>query len=229
MTSNQDKTITSSGGLGISAKDKIALIIATVCMPSLCLLYLVFFIFKNTFLQFIYSGQLFLFLIPVVVFSLLIPFLGISILKKIKMIDDVFLESKTDLFLPTAIRATSYFCLAMYFYSAKTPFWFIAIFYALIVVVILSTLIKYFWNISYQLMIMGFLTGVVLALSLYYSRYGNYLSASIIAFILSGLVGSSRMILKPHTFAELGVAYIIGIFIAVLSVCGGFYLTYFPN
>lgn len=228
MTS-QDKTTTSPEGLGISTKDKIALIIATVCMPSMCLLYLVFFIFKNTFLQFIYSGQLFLFLVPVVVFSLLIPFLGISILKKIKMIDDVFLDSKTDLFLPTAIRASSYFCLAMYFYSAKTPFWFMAIFYALIVIVILSTLIKYFWNISYQLMIMGFATGIILTLSLYYARYGNYLTASIIAFILSGVVGSSRMILKPHTFAQLGVAYLIGLFIAILSVFGGFYLTYFPN
>jgi membrane-associated phospholipid phosphatase len=81
---------------------------------------------------------------------------------------------------------------------------------------ILLFLVTIFWKISGHAAAIGGLTGLLLAIAF---RYGlNAQLEIVLAIVVSGLVGSSRLWLKKHTPLQVYLGYTLGVLVIYLTV-----------
>lgn len=79
---------------------------------------------------------------------------------------------------------------------------------ASVIVVVILLLISFRWKISTHMAAIGSVTATIFALSF---RNGvNPIVAIILAVIISGLVGSARLILEKHNLKQLAAGYFLG-------------------
>ena len=87
---------------------------------------------------------------------------------------------------------------------------------ASIIVIIILLLISFRWKISNHMAALGALTGALFALSF---RLGiNPIWFVLLLIIISGVVGSARLILNKHTLPEIAVGYLIGFSVLYLII-----------
>jgi len=79
---------------------------------------------------------------------------------------------------------------------------------ASVIVLVILLLITFKWKISTHMAAVGGLTASIFALSF---RSGtNPVAAIVLAVIISGLVGTSRLILQKHNLTQLAAGYLLG-------------------
>ena len=171
----------------------------------------------TTHFKFIYASQFLTFLIPTVLFTFLIPGVLIYIMLRIGMISDLTLLKRRDRFAPYAVTMLCFAFLIYYFYSLGLPLWFLMMLVAPIITMVLASIITLWWKISAHMFGVSSLIGGVMSISYFVEKSNPYI-LFIILFVIAGLVGVSRLILRRHTPNQVYAGFLLGFIVSFTCV-----------
>ncbi len=192
-------------------------VISTVFQPLLMPTYGVMLLFMYTYFGVAYSNRFWHIVTPIMLFSFVIPGILIYLLLRIGMISDLSLKVRKERFYPYFITLLSYSAMVIFYYKAQMPTWFITMMAGSIAIMIIAILITLVWKISAHMFGVGGLVGGVMSVC-YYVEHSNPYWLFIGLFILAGSVGTSRLILKRHTLAQVIAGFLLGFSVAFLFV-----------
>ncbi len=153
-------------------------------------------------------------LVTLVILALtcMIPSIAIAILYKLGKISDPGVNKQQDRIVPYIIAVMSYVAAAVYLSNINAPIWIPMFMIGGGIAVIASALINLKWKISAHGAGMGGLTALMF--SMWVNGYVTfdliYLTSLVI--LLTGAVGTSRLILNRHTLAQVLAGTLNGFF-----------------
>lgn len=195
----------------------IAHLISTIFQPLLMPTYGVMLLFVYTYFGVTYINQFWLIITPVVLLSFAIPAVLIFMLYKIGVISDLSLKVRSERIYPYMITLLSYSVMIWFYYRMQMPTWFFMIMASSVAIMILAILITLKWKISAHMFGIGGLIGAAMAVS-YFVEHSNPYFMFMGLFILAGLIGTSRLILKRHTLAQVIAGFLLGLLISFVFV-----------
>lgn len=195
----------------------IAHVISTVFQPLLMPTYGVVLLFVYTYFGVIYTRQFWLIISPIVLFSFVIPAILIFMLFRMGVISDLSLTKRRERFFPYLITLLSYTAMMLFYYRMNMPKWFLLMIAASIVIMIIAILITLRWKISAHMFGIGGLIGGAMSVSYFVERSNPYYMFMGL-FILAGLIGTSRLILKRHTLGQVIAGFLLGFLVSFLFV-----------
>jgi len=198
----------------------IAHVISTIFQHLLMPIYGVMLIFVYTYFGMIYLPQFWQILLPVSLFSFAIPALLIFTLYRFRVISDLSLKIRRERFYPYLITLLSYSAMILYYFRMGMPVWFMMIMVASVVIMVIAILITLTWKISAHMFGVGGLIGGAMAVSYFVERSNPYYMFMGL-FIIAGLVGTSRLILRRHTLHQVIAGFLLGFLVSFVFVWGG--------
>ena len=199
---------------------QIALFISSVFQPLLMPIYSVALLFVYSHFKFIYASQFLSLIIPTILFTFLIPGVLIYIMLRLGIISDLSLLKRRDRFAPYAVTMLSYSFLIYYFHNLGLPTWFLMMLGASIVVMILATVITLWWKISAHMFGVSCLIGGVMSVCYFVEKTNPYVLFMIL-FVVAGMIGVSRLILRRHTPNQVYAGFLLGFGVSFVSVWMG--------
>lgn len=196
---------------------KISHVISTVFQPLLMPTYGVMLLFMYSYFGAVYSNRFWHIVAPVMIFSFVIPGTLIYLLLRLRVISDLSLKVRKERFMPYLITLLSYSAMMVYYYKAQMPSWFLMMMAGSIAIMIIAILITLVWKISAHMFGVGGLIGGVMSVC-YFVENSNPYWLFIGLFILAGSIGTSRLILKRHTLAQVIAGFILGFSVAFMFV-----------
>lgn len=197
-------------------KDKLAKIISIIFHPVL-IPSLGFLLLMNS--GFYFSALTFeakRFLLLVVVFTTaVLPLLSVAIMA-LNPKFDFTMQKARDRVIP--LLSTAFFYYLGFFLLNRVRIFpvFKLFFIASVLVIVVLLLVSFKWKISMHMAAIGGLTATIFALSF---RSGmNPLSAILSVVLVSGLVGTARLVLKKHNISQLAAGYLVGFSILYLVI-----------
>lgn len=150
--------------------------------------------------------------LTILAITCMIPSIAIAILFKIGKISDPGVNERQDRIVPYIIAIMSYVAAAVYLSNVKAPIWIPMFMIGGGIAVIASALINLKWKISAHGAGMGGLTALMFSMWIngYVAFDLIYLTSAVI--LLTGAVGTSRLILKRHTLAQVFAGTLNGFF-----------------
>jgi len=141
----------------------------------------------------------------------ILPMISIGLLKRAGIVDDILLNERNDRIVPMLLSAV--YCIVTYFLfvSLSLPGIIALNILGLAVLVILSTIITFFWKISLHMVSVGGLTGLVAALPIVLKTDTSGLLP--LLFILSGMVGTARLRLNAHNSSQVFAGFFMGFWV----------------
>ncbi len=148
------------------------------------------------------------FLLLVVFFSTaILPMLSVAIMA-LNPKFDMTMQNARDRIIPLLLTAIFYYIGFLLLNQVRVFSVFKLFLIASVLVLVVLLFITLKWNISTHMAAIGGMTATIFALSF---RSGtNPVTAIIIAVIVSGLVGTSRLILQKHNLKQLAAGYFLG-------------------
>lgn len=206
-----------------------AKIISGVLHPLLIPTYNVSLLFVYTNFGLFFRKQEFRILLPVLIFTFVIPMAFLAILKEFKIVKDYDLSDRNDRLFPFFISLLANCSLFYFFYSAKLQLWFLALLLSSIILIFITMIISMFWKISAHLTAMGGLIGGVFAISFYIYKTNPFLLFCAL-FIFAGCSAVARLYLQKNTPAQIYVGFILGLSVSYLTILlGPIIIVYFMN
>ena len=149
-------------------------------------------------------------------FTIIMPVITIFIFRKInKLSIHALSRFRTKRFVPFILTITSYcFCLAM-MYKLSIPWYMVGIIMSALVIQVICVIINLKWKLSEHMAGIGGVIGGVIAFNALFGY--NPLGWLCLFILLSGILGTSRMVLRHHTLGEVISGFIVG-FACVLLV-----------
>ncbi|HXK99800.1 MAG TPA: hypothetical protein PLE90_00115 [Dysgonamonadaceae bacterium] len=196
----------------------LAHIISAIFQPLLMPVYnvLLLFIYTDQF-RVTYADHFLEILLPVFVFSFAIPSLSILLMYRMRIISNISLDIRHERFIPYIFTLISYGFMIYFYQKMGMPFWFIMLNVASVIVMALAIVVTFWWKISAHMFGVGGLMGGVMAVSHYVEHVTpHYLIMAL--FLISGLVGSSRLLLKKHTPAQVYTGFLLGFTVSFICV-----------
>lgn len=198
----------------------ISSVISTVFQPLLMPTYGVLLLFAYTYFGAMYTHRFWQIITPVLFFSFVIPAVLIYMLLKMGVISDLSLKVRKERFFPYLITLLSYSAMIIYYHRMNMPGWFMMIMGASVAIMIIAILITFKWKISAHMFGIGGLTGGAMAVCYFVERSNPYLMFMGL-FVLAGLIGTSRLILKRHTLSQVIAGFLLGYFVSYAFVWFG--------
>lgn len=195
----------------------IAHVISTVFQPLLMPTYGVMLLFVYTYFGVIYTQQFWLIITPILLFSFVIPGLLIYMLYRMRVISDLSLTKRHERFYPYLITLLSYTAMMLFYYRMNMPKWFLLMIAASIAIMVIAIIITVWWKISAHMFGIGGLMGGALSVSYFVERSNPYYMFMGL-FILAGLIGTSRLILKRHTLGQVIAGFLLGFLVSFVFV-----------
>lgn len=164
-------------------------------------------------LPLLYKSQL---ILMVYLFTILFPsfFIRIYHSHKWKFLSE--LHPREQRMVPYVISIISYF-LCIYLMSLKhVPHFMTNILLAALIIQVVCAVINVWWKVSTHTAGIGGVTGALLAYATLFAFNPVWWLSGVI--IISGLVGTSRIILRQHSLSEVVVGYVIGGVISFLVI-----------
>ena len=150
----------------------------------------------------------------VFLFTILVPRLTINLFRRLNQWTHWQLGHRRHRHMPYVLTLLSYAtCLAI-FLQSQTNMFFCGIIMAAIVAQLLCSVINLWWKISTHMVGMGGLVGMVLAFSYTFFFNPTWLLCGLL--ILSGMLGTSRMVLRQHSLSQVLVGFLLGFCCAML-------------
>lgn len=151
-----------------------------------------------------------------------VPALFIFLMIKLGKQGDYDLTKRADRTMPYLIYIASTVACALFLSKLLMPFWVLALVFGTAVAMLIAMCINFFWKISAHMMGIGGMLGGMMGISRIY--YLNPYWAFIIVIAIAGLLGTSRLILKRHTPAQVYAGFGLGfISIYIFSLLSYFY------
>lgn len=201
----------------------IAKVYSFILQPFLMPFYSLALLFVYTNFFNLYIGQTFRFLLPVLVFTFIIPSLFTIVLVKMRYVKDVFLTDRSERILPYMIFIVSNLSLAYFFYQSHVMFWFLGLVAAPAIIAFIGLIVNFFWKISAHMLGIGGVIGGVLSVC-FHVKATSPIFLFAILFILAGFLGVSRLYLKASTPAQVYVGFLLGLAVGYGAVFGGLVL-----
>lgn len=195
----------------------IAHLISTIFQPLLMPIYGVMLLFVYTYFGVTYLQQFWLIITPVILFSFAIPAILIFMLYKIGVISDLSLKVRRERIYPYIITLLSYSVMIFFYYRMNMPLWFLMIMVSSVAIMLVAILITLKWKISAHMFGIGGLIGGAMSVS-YFVEHSNPYFMFMGLFIIAGLVGTSRLILKRHTLAQVIAGFLLGFLFSFVCV-----------
>lgn len=144
----------------------------------------------------------------------IIPVLSFFIMKRTGYISDFKLSDRNDRILPLIV-ASALFFITFYMLRQITLPSFIYFYMISATMLVFATLmVTFFWKISIHMVSLGGLTGFLIITSLLLRANMNWLIT--LAFLVSGITASARLILQPHKPAQVYAGYLLGVAVMML-------------
>lgn len=191
--------------------------ISTVFQPLLMPIYGVLLLFVYTYFRVLYLHQFWFIILPVVLFSFAIPGMLIFLAYKVGFISDLSLKVRRERFLPYLITLVSYSVMIFYFHKVGMPSWFLMLISASVVIMIVAIFITLIWKISAHMFGVGGLIGGAMAISYFVERANPYFMFMGL-FLIAGLVGTSRLILRRHTLGQVIAGFFLGFLVSFVFI-----------
>lgn len=195
----------------------IAHVISTIFQPLLMPTYGVMLLFVYTYFGVIYTRQFWLIISPIFLFSFVIPAILIFMLFRMGIISDLSLTKRRERFYPYLITLLSYTAMMIFYYRMNMPKWFLLMIAASIAIMVVAIVITLWWKISAHMFGIGGLVGGAMSVSYFVERSNPYYLFMGL-FILAGLVGTSRLILKRHTLPQVIAGFLLGFLLSFVFV-----------
>lgn len=148
-------------------------------------------------------------LVLVASFTIIIPRVTIYIFRRLNNWSRWQLNHRQHRHMPYVLSLLSYATCLLLMAQSNTWMFFRSIIMAALVIQVLCFLINMKWKISIYMAGMGGLVGVVVAFSILF--YFNPLLPLILLILLSGAVGSSRMMLQQHSLMQIFAGFVVGL------------------
>ncbi|MGK7391437.1 MAG: phosphatase PAP2 family protein [Candidatus Cyclobacteriaceae bacterium M2_1C_046] len=159
-----------------------------------------------------------LFLLIIFILTFIIPLISITMLKLTKAIQSFNMPTREERILPFAM-ITIYYGVSGYLVVDKLPVNDIVslILYTITGLILLLTLITFFWKISAHSMAVGGVLGLLCAINLALPESELLIPIIFIAF-LSGLIMSARLYLNSHNPPQVYWGAFLGFFLSFSSI-----------
>lgn len=152
----------------------------------------------------------------VYLFTILLPTFLIRLYRRYNGWTPIELGRKERRMVPYIISILCYFVCVYLMEQLHIPHFMASIVIAALVVQIVCALINMFWKISTHTAAIGGFAG---ALFVFADAFGfNPVWWFCLLFVLAGLLGSSRMILRQHTLAQVVTGFLMGAVCTVLAI-----------
>lgn len=175
---------------------------STVLSPLLMPSYGLFLILWGSFLSAQPAGQRIAVLLIVFGITCILPMFFISLLHNLKVIRDKRLNSASERFWPYLLGLLCYIGACFYLGHIHAPRWVIAFAAGGALACVVSFVVNLWWKIS------AHMAGICGVVALVYTMHTQVLEAFNLKWVfvgtllLAGILGTSRIILKHHTFAQ---------------------------
>ena len=182
-------------------------------MPSIGILIIMF---SNSYLANLPLEAKRLLVLLVSIGTLFLPALMIPVFLARGLVSTVNVNERKERILPLII--TSVFFVITFVLFLKIPVYrFIhAFILGSALVVITNLLITIYWKISAHMMGIGGITALILVLSVY--LHVNMLLLLMLAFLVGGITGTARIVLKSHSPAEIYLGFAAGFMLMTCSL-----------
>ena len=198
----------------------ISRLISTIFQPLFMPTFGVMLLFVYTSFGAMHKQQFWHIITPAVVFSFALPAVLIYILYRLKVVSDLSLTIRRERFFPYIITLASYSAMILFYSRMQMPRWFMMLMIAMVLIMGIAILITLIWKISAHMIGIGGLIGGAMSVSYFVEQTNPYFMFMGL-FILAGLVGASRLILKRHTFPQVIAGFCLGSIVSFLFVWFG--------
>jgi len=189
--------------------DAVTLTLSVVLHPLLMPLYLYFFMTSRWYPFSVFAVQSW-WVLPLIllILTFCIPLIMVAMLKTMGLITSLHLENRSERTVPFLVTA-----IAHYFASRMVQRFGVPSEYTLMLLgssgmILLAMAINFRWKISIHMMGIGGVAGILLGLSRYAPAHFFY--PVMVVFVLSGLVGVSRIGTGSHRPAEVYAGFLVG-------------------
>ena len=149
-------------------------------------------------------------------FTVLLPMIGIFFYQKINGWGIQELSERKKRFIPYILTIMSYIGGILTMYRVHFPRYMSGILLAALICMILCTLVNVKWKISTHTASIGMMVGGLLSYSFLF--HFNPINALYIFILLSGMLGSARIIVRQHTLNEVIGGFFIGLFCGIIGI-----------
>lgn len=152
----------------------------------------------------------------VLCFTWCMPMLIIFLFQKVNGWGIKELKDRKKRFMPYLLTITSYVTCLISMYRLHLPRYMSGIIVAALICMILCTLINFKWKISTHVASSGMLVGGIISYSMLFGF--NPIEVLCLAILLSGMLGTARIIVKQHTLFEVLTGFMVGMFCGVIGI-----------
>lgn len=149
-------------------------------------------------------------------FTIFLPLALVSLLLYMKQIQTVQLNERRQRRMPLLLTSISLFSLYLVLHRVFPVPVIEGFSLAVFMVVLILLFITFRFKISLHLSALGGICGLILVISVFYHRDLFFFLS--ISLLISGLVASSRLLLKAHNLKEIFSGYFVGFFVTFLIV-----------
>ena len=186
-----------------------ARVISAVCTPFFIPVTAFGLLFFFTYLSIMPIAYKLTIISMVVSFTVLLPMLGIYMLRKVNKWQKNALDYKENRILPYGMTILCYTTCLLTMHNMHLPHYMMGIIISILICMILCTIINLKWKISTHMASCGLLIGGLVTFSnIFFFNPAIWLS---IFILISGLVGTSRIIVRKHTLGEVAVGFFAGL------------------
>ncbi len=148
-------------------------------------------------------------LLMVFINTALLPVLSVFIMKRTGVIKDVLLDDRNDRIFP--LLMASVFLFITYYLLRQVSLPSVIYFYLMgaVLLVLASLVVTFWWKISIHMVSLGGITGFLISIAILLNTDISLLI--VLVFLISGLVGTSRIILNSHTLSQVFAGYFMGV------------------
>ena len=160
--------------------------------------------------KFIFKPQEYTILVVIFIGSYLFPIILLMLLKQFRMIDSFHMSTIEERKFPTLLFISISYILGNWLFKSTIVDILALSFFGYGLGLIFSYVLFYFkLKISLHMAAIGGLIGFLICFSHYYTINIIFLLA--VLFMLSGVIASSRLLLKAHNIKEIVLGYVLGI------------------
>jgi len=176
-----------------------------VLMPTYSLLLL--FQFTPLFSEFMSNEQKTQILKLTFIFTFLLPFFSVIILKKLKVVSSYYMENQEERRWPLLFALGWYYLLFLLFETLHIHFVVVYLLVGAMLILLISAIVSNFWKISLHMLGIGGVTGAFFAI---HYLFGGDIGLIITLLFCAGLVGFARVKEIAHNLKQVYFGFLIG-------------------
>ena len=195
---------------------RIAKTLSVLFMPLYAPLWVIVGLFLFTYLSLLPWGYKIFLISTVYIFTIAIPTMGISLVRTVKKWTHLELSHREHRHMPYVLTLLSYSACLVLMTKINTAMFFRGVVMAALIAQVICVTVNAWWKVSTHMVGMGGLVGALNAFSILFGYKPVWPFCMLL--LLSGLLGTSRMILRQHSLSQVLVGFLIGYVCAMVFI-----------